>query len=87
MKKAYSKPVILFESFMLSTNIASGCGPQAELLHADYQCGKMFSNGQTIFMDGMYGCNDIKVVADQDGDGQWGTFCYHIPVIQTLVNS
>ena len=87
MKKSYTKPVILFESFMLSTNIASGCGNQAELLAADYECGKIFSNGQSVFMEGMYGCNDVKVVPDRDGDGQWGTFCYHIPVTETLVNS
>ena len=38
-------------------------------------------------MEGMYGCNDITVIPDRDGDGLWGTFCYHIPVTETLVNS
>ena len=87
MKKRYTKPAIIFESFILSTNIASSCGVRAELLAVDYECGKMFSNGQTVFMQDMFGCNDIKVVPDQDGDGQWGTFCYHIPESNTLVNS
>lgn len=87
MKKKYAKPAIVFESFMLSTNIAATCGDQAELLAANYECGKRFSNGQTVFMTGMFGCNNVQVVPDQDGDGMWGTFCYHIPESNTLVMS
>ena len=87
MKKKYVKPAIMFESFMLSTNIASDCGDHAELLAADYACGKLFSNGKTVFMTGMFGCDHIQVVPDQDGDGQYGTFCYHIPESKTLISS
>ena len=87
MKKRYAKPMIVFESFMLSTNIAADCGNRAEMLSADYVCGKLFSNGMMVFMSGMQGCNDVTVIPDQDGDGSWGTFCYHIPESQSLVNS
>ena len=87
MKKKYVKPAIMFESFMLSTNIASSCGDRAELLASNYECGKLFSNGKTVFMTGMHGCNDVKVVPDQDGDGSWGSFCYHIPESKSLINS
>lgn len=87
MKRNYAKPAIVFESFTLSTNIAASCGDQAELLAADYECGKLFSNGKTVFMTGMFGCTDIQVVPDQDGDGMWGTFCYHIPESKALINS
>lgn len=87
MKKKYTKPAIVFESFILSTNIAATCGDKAELLAVDYECGKRFTNGQTVFMNGMFGCHDIQVVPDQDGDGQWGTFCYHIPESKALINS
>lgn len=87
MKKRYTKPAIVFESFMLSTNIAASCSDGAELLAADYECGKLFSNGQTVFMTGMFGCNHVQVVPDQDGEGKWGSFCYHIPESKALIGS
>lgn len=88
MKKKYCKPEIMFESFTLSTNIAGDCGDRAELLAADYACGKMFSDGRTVFMSGMYGCGDVLVEPDQDGDGAWGTLCYHVPSnLNSLVTS
>ena len=68
MKKNYSKPEIVFESFTLSTNIAAGC----EIKHplpTSGQCGIEF-DGDVIFVEGA--CPDPVV------DGTGG-FCYHNP--------
>lgn len=78
MKKKYSKPDIMFESFTLSNNIAATCAPGAETLVSDNLCGKLFSDGSMVFTTAVAGCS-IKVTADQDGDGQWGEYCYHVP--------
>lgn len=83
MKKKYSKPEIMFESFTLSTNIAGGC---VQSTHEDQGCGRLFSNGEVVFMIDSTGCA-TKVVPDQDGDGMWGTYCYHNPTGQNLFNS
>ena len=88
MKKKYSKPDIMYESFTLSTNIASDCAPGTEMLANDYSCGKLFSDGRTVFTTNVAGCKDVKVLPDQDGDGVWGTYCYHVPVnLASIFNS
>lgn len=84
MKKSYSKPDIMYESFRVTTNITSSCDGGAEMLASDYECGKTFSNGQNVFLTGVQGCG-IKVSPDQDGDGMWGTLCYHVPLNLTAL--
>lgn len=72
MKKVYSKPDIVFESFTLSTNIAAGCERKTNTPSQD-QCGFKFGS-DIVYTDTMYGCTDIK--PDQSLlDG----FCYHNP--------
>lgn len=69
MKRLYSKPTIVFESFALSSSVSSGCtvasGNQSNLT-----CGVKFGNG-SIFVEGVSGCG--RVVGDGDGA------CYHVP--------
>ena len=84
MRKAYSKPEILFESFTLSTNIAGSCQTDTYLPSND-QCGLDFS-GLIVFMEGMGGCTDIKV-EDEGGDGRFNEICYHVPYGNNLFNS
>ena len=38
MKKIYSKPEIMFDSFTLTTNIAAGCGKKIDT-HVNGVCG------------------------------------------------
>ena len=73
MKKAYSKPDIVFENFSLSTNIAAGC--EVKTNFAQNQCGYKFAPGIVIFLEGVNGC--VKPVVD--GDGQFNGICYHNP--------
>lgn len=70
MKKAYSKPEIMFESFISSTNIA-GCGVDTNLPSKDV-CGIPQGPGVTLFMEGISGCS----VNVKDGDNN---VCYHNP--------
>lgn len=76
MKKLYSKPEIMFESFTLSTNIAGDC----ERIVGNPQkgtCGIPGSApGMNIFalgMDGPDGCLVINETDIHDG------FCYDVP--------
>jgi len=72
MKKTYTKPEIMFESFSFSTNIAGDCG----ILYgvsAENVCGLDFG-GDMIFVDGVQGCQ-MTLIPD---DGTSGV-CYHNP--------
>lgn len=70
MKKAYEKPIIVFESFSLSTNIAAGC-EFTNGLHDQGVCGYETRNG-VVFTTEVTGC---KYTQPDDND----TLCYHVP--------
>lgn len=74
MKKVYSKPEIMFESFTLSTNIAGDCEVKTDV-QSNNSCGMEFS-GLLVFMEGMTGCADIQV-DNIGGDGNHNGICYH----------
>ena len=77
MKKVYEKPMIVFENFSMSTNIAAGCEVQTNT-PSENQCGVNMS-GINVFLEGMTGCDDFPVT-NVGGDGQYGNLCYHVPV-------
>lgn len=82
MKKAYSTPDILFESFSLNENIAAAC---ARNVHTQYDgvCGVPFGN-KMLFIMGVSGCR-VKI---EDGSPVFDGLCYHIPVDENkLFNS
>lgn len=74
MKKQYSAPDIMFESFTLSTSIAGDCekiiGNQVV-----YTCGVRFGT-KVVFTGNATGCT-TKV---EDGSKDYNGWCYHIPV-------
>ena len=81
MKKVYSKPEIMFESFTMSTSIAAGCDKIVEG-HSANTCGIPWEGSENIFLIGISGC---KVQYEADG---WGGICYHNPTDDTnLFNS
>ena len=70
MKKAYSKPEIMFEDFSLSVNVAVGC----EIRNSNPSegvCGWESRNGM-IFVEGVTGCK----YKQPDG---YDSICYHNP--------
>lgn len=73
MKKQYSKPDILFESFTLSTSIAGSCETVLDNPSAN-QCGiKM--GFKTYFTESVAGCSTDVI----DGSGDLNGLCYHVP--------
>lgn len=80
MKKAYSKPEIVFENFSLTTNIAGDCEVKTStwgMNNAD--CGLDFS-GVVVFLDTMAGCQGGIAVESFGGDGEFNGICYHVPL-------
>lgn len=72
LKKEYTKPDIIFESFALSTSIAAGCEKKTNTPSLD-QCGFKYGP-DVVYIDKESGCADIQV----DGSILDG-FCYHNP--------
>ena len=78
MKKAYTKPEIIFDDFSLATTIAAGCakptGPHENSCGIEYRPGLILFTAEPI-------CNTTSP------DGSDG-FCYHVPQPDTkLFNS
>lgn len=73
MKKVYSKPDILFESFTLSTNIAAGCERKTNL-QTSGSCGVNWGHS-VIFTSAQYGCRSVIT----DGAEEYDGLCYHNP--------
>lgn len=75
MKRAYVKPDIMFESFMLSTNIATGCEHEAS--HAQDACAYYaeYTDGIVIpiFLNDVAACKFKKM------DEEYNGICYHNP--------
>ena len=75
MKREYAKPIVVFENFTLSTNIASGCEVKTNL-HSKGGCGWIPSDrwtGGPIFTDASTNCQVTPANSDYDG------LCYHVP--------
>ncbi len=71
MKKTYSKPVIVFESFQLATSIAGGCALGTEP--------PVDVGGFKVFAD--TGCDAMPE------DGKDYNICYHVPTADSNVFS
>lgn len=85
MKKTYTKPDIVFESFIMSTNIAGDCEAPFVKNPTKGACGVPGNGGLMIF-NGSF-CNsspeDMGGVADR-----WDGLCYDVPTAdQSLFNS
>ncbi len=74
MKKAYSAPDILFESFTLSTHIAGDCEPPY-VNATEGACGVPGTGGVMLFTVGLGDCTSPGPDTYETNDG----FCYHNP--------
>ncbi len=79
MKKTYSQPDILFESFSLCANIAAGCGKKIGTQY-NGTCGVPYGD-KFVFTEDVGGCQ-VKVV---DGSPIFNGLCYHVPVDMNAV--
>ena len=73
MKKNYTKPYIVFESFSLSQNIAAGCEVKTST-PSQMQCAYEDDFGTPIFLESVSAC--VSKVQESDND----TLCYHVPI-------
>lgn len=73
MKKAYSKPDILFEDFSLCTSIAAGC-EETPFNHTE-SCGVKLTKGKILFGEGFLNCN--KTIGEVES--KYDKLCYHNP--------
>lgn len=74
MKKVYSKPEIIFESFSLSQNIAAGCeitDPKDPIL-------AMTGVGPGGSVGYAFSTSCDVDVTNGGGDGEWNGVCYHV---------
>ena len=72
MKKIYSKPEIMFESFVMSVNIAGTCDRKTNTPNAG-NCG-IAMGSMTVFLDDMANVCNFGVA-----DGTYDSICYHVP--------
>ena len=83
MKKKYEKPMILFENFAMSTNIAAECAIKD--VPATYgECGIDLPGLGVVFVTGIQACDNGFAIPDIDDDptiidAKFDKFCYHIP--------
>ena len=78
MKKSYNKPQIMFESFLMSTNIAGNCEAPFVDNPTKGSCAVIGSGGLAIFDGLVSACNadpkEMQLPADM-----WNGLCYHVP--------
>jgi hypothetical protein len=79
MKKAYSQPDILFESFSLSSSIAATCAFNITTQY-NGNCAVMY--GDKAVFTGDIGACLVKVA---DGSPIFNGLCYHVPVSQNSI--
>lgn len=74
MKKTYEKPEILFESFIMSTNIAAGCKfTNVTFSSGVFGCGYNDERAQKVVFTTEMGCTT------KEDDGEYNTICYNTP--------
>jgi hypothetical protein len=84
MKKKYSTPEIVFESFALSTTIAGNCEKSVNT-QSQGVCGYFMEGVGMAFTENVTGCS---VVITDDMSLAFNGYCYHVPVDnQNLFNS
>lgn len=71
MKKVYSKPDILFDSFSMSVSIAACEVPTN--FSMEKECGYHYFGDKYLFLLGVDGCNVII----EDNTPEYDSLCYH----------
>jgi hypothetical protein len=87
MKKEYSKPIVVFENFSLSTNIAGTC----ESIVGNPSkgtCAVLGTGGIAVFTSEMSGICFFTPTDMGGEEDKWDGFCYHVPTeYNNLFNS
>lgn len=84
MKKAYTKPAIMFEDFTLSTNIAGDCETKTNTPNSGncaYTVYDEFLGKLDVFL------SDMNICTTKEADGEYNGICYQVPYGENLFNS
>ena len=81
MKKQYTAPGIVFESFSLSVSIAASCAVETNATKGS--CGYDMGWNMFVFFEGIDACH-IKIAEDGDLNN---TICYHNPTEESRLFS
>lgn len=82
MKKKYTKPAVVFESYELSANIAAGCEVMTNTATQNQCAYSIPGVPHAMFVEGVQNC-----VSKPEG-GVFNGICYHIPIeTNNLFNS
>lgn len=86
MKKKYVKPVIIFENFSLSTNIAGDC--ESTVGNPSKGTCAVIGTGDIYMFSGTVTQCDYKPEDLGGEEDKWNGFCYHVPTeYNNLFNS
>ena len=87
MKKEYSKPIVVFENFSLSTNIAGTCEGIVNNPSRG-TCAVLGTGGIAVFSTTINGCDYTPGDLGNDKEDEWDGYCYHVPTeYNNLFNS
>ena len=84
MKKVYTKPEIMFESFTLSQAIAGDCSVKTHTPNSGdcaYEIYDEFLGTSYLFTGEVSACKTVEA------DGEYNGICYHVPYDESLFNS
>ena len=81
MKKPYVKPAVYFESFELSTSIATGC--DADYNHSNTNFGNADSCALILGNVNIFTSTNVSCTPKLD----FSQFCYHVPTADSKVFS
>ena len=79
MKKSYTEPQIVFESFALNSSIAQTCAFNVTTQYNGV--GEVMFGNRAVFVNGINACK-VKV---EDGSPLFNGLCYHVPVAQNSI--
>lgn len=77
MKREYRKPIVVFEDFTLSTNIAGDCEGIVDN-PTKGSCAVESTGGIAVFSANMNVCVFTPTALGGEDDDKWDGFCYHV---------
>ena len=77
MKRVYTKPDVLFESFSLCTSIAGDCEVKTNT-EAKWQCGLPSTGLGKVFLNSINDCSFKVEEGEFLGPGDNDGMCYHV---------
>ena len=78
MKKGYEKPLVLFENFSRSTDLAAICEKKINT-QAQFDCGIPFEGTGDFGFDFTIYSDEAVGICNMEPSGEYDRVCYHVP--------